>query len=251
MLPAAEFPTTRLSAHQPLSLQLHTRTQVPGQPEEGLLPREQALPPASLLPPALPLRRFPGQSARGPVRLPWGLPLHAPAARPWWHAAPGDMQHLPADAAPEQQPSSVGRLQAGQSLLRSSPSHFISCSRSCLPPPAARVHNPDSLELASPLLLHPCFPSETAFFSSLIPLNFQLHIQKTAASLSSPTQLSLLLICSDVPPAANPVFVHKTPGSGPPPPAGLLLSAALSPPSLSPSGSPLPSAGPLLWASSR
>lgn len=91
------------------------------------------------------------------------------------------------------------------------------CSEAACPilPPAPEAashclqhfHNPDSLELAAPLLLHPCFPSETAFFSSLSPPNFQLHIQKIAARLSSPAQLSTLLqICSYVLPGAIPYW---------------------------------------------
>lgn len=66
------------------------------------------------------------------------------------------------------------------------------------------------------LLLHPCFPSETAVLAPLIPPNFQPHAQKAAAALGSPAQPSApAQICFDVPspwqPRGSPALASACP----------------------------------------
>lgn len=127
-------------------------------------------------------------------------PLPSPLSVPrvWWRRLRGGAGSHGGSSTP----SSVGRLGSGRALL--SLSHFPSCSRSCLPPPAAlsQSRQPGA---GSPTPTPSLVPSEMVFFSSLIPPNFQFHIQKTAARQSSPAQLSMLLqICSYILPMAIP-----------------------------------------------
>lgn len=191
------------------------------QPQEGT---RQTLP-HLCLPPAM-VRAAPASLSPNPRRLPFpGVALLPPSLLP---APPASSRALVPSRGGRALPTPAAAF-LPSSRGKASP-RPVSAQKQPIPlylllqelPPTACSTCTIQTAWSWQLLLHPCFPSETAVLAPLIPPNFQPHTQKAAAALGSPAQPSApAQVCFDVPSRWQPCAGERVPNS----PAQLLPPA--------------------------